>query len=296
MKLSFKRYNINTDFNSFLSNKTLSQQQRYEQQLRNELEIHIELYKQCPGLVNEIAATIRELVGKNLKKSEKTFFEHFGHNINKYFLGELNNIKANDLSYGIWAAWFAEFFVDVYLDNQVRKKFLTYTTHEILNQVLSRFNSFNLFYNDDFRLSATEERVCRRIIIKILQVLVAANLVTKRLTYEYDQEVRSIYIYSFGTEAGLQLNLYHLKINLTAPSIFISNTTPYSKTLTYLGVNKIMLASEGNLQDFKLKDLNLLYKLFNTQYMLDIDYYRELRPHVVASTPVQVLEDLGGWR
>ena len=293
---SIKKHNLDTDAISFLYKKDWEYTKRYEKQLLNELELHIELYRQHKELLENIAHIIENYMRNELKKTEKIFLETFKSNINKYFFGDLEAHKVEEMLYNLWAIWFAEFFADIFIDEQNKKKVLSYTTHEILNHTMSRLRGFNLFFDDNFKLNTKDEKIARRIVLKLLGLLVGAGFITKRLTYEHERDVRSIYVYTFDVLASLKCNLYHLKINLVIPEIFISNTMPYVKTLTYLSISKVMLTSEGNMRDFKLKDLNLLYKLFSTKYIFDAEYYNEIYPHVLENTPTQLINEPSEWR
>jgi hypothetical protein len=180
----------------------------------------------------------------------------------------------------------------VYISELNKKSLLTYTTHDIVNQLIGRFTTFCLFFDEDFMLTPKDEKIAQRIVLKILHKLNAERIISRRLTYECDKDIKSIYIYSFKAEINLKYNLQHLNISLVGPTIFINNKTPYAKTYTYLSVNRIMLVGEGNLKEFKLKDLNLLHKLFSTKYVFDDNHYCEIYEHILEATPLTLIEDL----
>jgi hypothetical protein len=57
-----------------------------------------------------------------------------------------------------------------------------------------------------------------------------------------------------------------------------------------------MLLSEGSLKEFKLKDLNLLHKLFSTKYVFDVEYYHKIYGLILENTPTALLESGEDWR
>jgi hypothetical protein len=150
-----------------------------------------------------------------------------------------------------------------------------------------------VFFDEDAELTVAEERLLQKLIFKILQGFVDKQIISKKLTYEYDKDIKSINIFRFEVKVSFKFNLAYLKINLVKLSITGNKKTPYSKGLTYLNINRIMLMNTTSLKEFKLKDLNLLYKLFSTQYVLDIYYYRTIYDDVVKITPNVFIE--GGF-
>jgi len=162
--------------------------------------------------------------------------------------------------------------------------------------MIKRYTSFCLFFDENFNFTTKEESSARRFVLKILNVLVAQEYISRKLTYEYDKELKSIYIYTFESKLNLKFNLHHLKVNLIIPTIFINKQTPYTRNLSYLSVNKVMLLSEGSLKEFKLKDLNLLHELFSTKYIFDVAYYHKIYELILENTPAALLESGEDWR
>lgn len=98
---SIKKHNLDTDAISFLYKKDWEYTKRYEKQLLNELELHIELYRQHKELLENIAHIIENYMRNELKKTEKIFLETFKSNINKYFFGDLEAHKVEEMLYNL---------------------------------------------------------------------------------------------------------------------------------------------------------------------------------------------------
>jgi hypothetical protein len=114
---------------------------------------------------------------------------------------------------------------------------------------------------------------------------VGEQYIAQKLTYNYEKDIKSINIFSAEPKIKLKFNLFIFKINLVELNIFINKKTPYSRGLTYLNINKVMLPNTTSLKEFNLKDLALLYKLFSTCYILDLEYYNLIYNDVVKNTP-----------
>jgi hypothetical protein len=154
-----------------------------------------------------------------------------------------------------------------------------------------RFNAFHLFFEEDYVFSNADEKLVQKLVFKILHDLVDKQFICKQLTYEYVKDIKSINLYKFEAILSLKFNLFDLKISLVKPGVFINKKTPYSRGLTYLSVNRIMLMNSANLKEFQLKDLNLLYQLFSTQYVFDTYYYQQIYNEVFAITPTQFIDE-----
>jgi hypothetical protein len=118
-----------------------------------------------------------------------------------------------------------------------------------------------------------------------LNELAEKKIILKKQTYEYNPDIKSINMYVFPAAIKMPVNLFYLKINLVKPEVFISNNSSFSRGVSYLNVNKIMLVNILSDKEFNLKNLNLLYKLFSTEYVLDRHFYEKIYQNIVDATP-----------
>jgi hypothetical protein len=282
---AIRQFNLVLDADVFYTLPNFNNNQKYEQQLFNELETHLRGFAQSPVFASRVKLIVEQELTHSLTKAERQFLELFKQKISGYLYGELGAADLDDFMHGLWASWFLELFVDVYVHEEARQRLLTYTTHDILNKLVLRFSSLCLFFDDEVVISAQHEKRIQRIGFKILQGLVVDKLAVKRLVYTGEKEIKSINMYQLKAQIHHKINLFYLKVNLVCPTIITNKNTPYSRGLTYLNVNKIMLANITSRKEFNLRDFSLLHKLFATQYVLDEDFYHQVYPEVIAALP-----------
>jgi hypothetical protein len=285
LKNSLKTKNITKDLDFFLNACTFDAMTAVDKQLHNELAVHIKLSTLESSVITAVREAVRTVLSSKLKRSELLFLRKLKQILTDNFFYSDDPKTIESFLYELWSVWYLELYVDIYINCNNKRQTLNYTTHEIINKITHRYVSFCLFYDEDYILEEKEKRLLYAIILKLLKELTSRQHVQMKITYEYDKEFKSIHMYTFIVLVNIKFNVFYFKINLVKLSIFINSEAPYSKGLTYLNVNKIMLNNETNPEEFNLKDLSILDRLFSIEYVFDTYYYNKIYDKIYSATP-----------